>query len=315
MPIVLGPSSLATPPWALTLMDLERELCRRVGPYFRYVARASTAGVIPLIEAASTVQQGGLAGLYLLRRGLMAADLASPETTAGPVPLFNPIDRVRMIDTHDSTLGNVTVDRVFAGVETALGEAVEVMALHPREIRLAVLRGLERSFFVDRVTVTTAAYAAERNLTDSLPWLRDPDWVIGLSHVPTGSYDRAIPAGAWATEPVGGHVWLTVGPDPAPASLHVKALRPFSSWVNGADSTTGPTADADVLIAPLDYAVAMAHDWLWDTAKPRLAPLVTEGMGNSEGEVRSAAARYRSRLPQRADRVVTPTRYRTRLTL
>lgn len=305
MPIVLGPSSLATPAWALTLADLERELARRVGPFSRYVARASVAGVMPLIELASTYEQGGLVGLYLLRRGFMAGDVNSPEVTGPAVAGFVANDRVRLIAEHDAGLGEVTVDRNYV-TQTVLGEGVEVMALDPREIRRAMLRGLERAFFVDRIPVTAATYAAERDLTVSLPWLRDPEWVLELRNVPTGSLERPIPGGQWSTEGIGGHVWLTMGPDPAPASLLVRTLRPHASWVNGADSTTGPTADLDDLAAPLDYAVCMAHDWLWDTAKDLLRPLVSEGLGTPEEDVRSARVGYVEAL-RSGDRVLLPT--------
>lgn len=314
MPIVLSSSSITTPLWSVTLADLERELARRVGPFERYTTGVSVADVVPLTGLASSVEQMGLEGRYLLRRGFLAGGIDDPDTVGAPILGFAAGDRVRLVLAEDPVAGTVEADRNYA-TQTVSGEAVEVLGFDPRGIRRAVLRGLERSFFVDRVEVSATAYAAERDLTLLVPWLRDPDWVLDLGYLPFGSTDRAALAGQRSAEGMAGHVWLTVGPDPAPATLRLRVLRPYATWVNGADSVTGPTADADVLTAPVDYVVCMAHDWLWDTAKPRLAPLVSDGMGNSEREVRDAAARYRNRLPRRADRVVLPARFRSRLTL
>ena len=48
------------------------------------------------------------------------------------------------------------------------------------------------------------------------------------------------------------------------------ALRPHWSWVNGADSTTGPVSDDDVLSVDLDYAASAGHIEAWHLFPSRM---------------------------------------------
>jgi hypothetical protein len=84
-------------------------------------------------------------------------------------------------------------------------------------------------------------------------------------------------------------------------AVWVDAWRPAWSWVNGAESITGPTADADVLEVDLDYAASAGHIEAWHLFPSRLQAAAA---GNLQATRDQAAAEF-SRLanvygPQRS---------------
>ena len=275
-----------------TLADLESELARRTGPWASFTVAAtpvSTATLVYASDLSTTIETGGYEGMWLLRR------------TAAPA------DRVRRVKTWDAGAGSFLADRPWAAAPTA-GEVIEISALDPaRRVATAVQRGLERCLFVDRLALPITAPAAERSLTATWPWLTVAADVLGVEAgcSPPSDWDP-WPVGAWDAYRVGPSVLVAVWPDPGAGTLYVTALRPHSSLVNGLDSTTGPLTDSDTVSCTLDDGVAFAHAYLWDTAKDLLRPLVSEGLGTSEDDVRAAVRRYRSRLPAPRDRVVLP---------
>lgn len=279
MPIVVAPSALAPPAGSPTLADLERELARRTGPYYEVVIGTGSVAALVALRDASVVEQGGLEGLWLLRRGWMADGTAAPG--------IDPRDRQRLVAIHDALAGTLTVERPYA-VPPVAGELVECSVLEPAgELRVAVRRGLDRCFFEDRVVLPASSAAAERDLTAARSWLTRPTQLRGVSSLAAGSTAAPTAAAWWDWFTAGGHLSLGASPDPYPDALYVTALRPHSSWVNGADSTTGPTTDADVLSVALEYAVVAAHHYAWEASPTRLGG--TAGRGNYPTKAEVAA--------------------------
>lgn len=279
MPIVLAPAGAGPPAGSPTLADLERELARRTGPYAELVcgAGATTLGV-PVDELRSTVEQGSLEGLWLLRRGVMAVGGAA---VAG----FDQRDRQRLVAAQDADTGVLTVDRDYLHAP-AEGEALEVCMLEPaRELRVAVRRGLDRCFVEDRITLATTGFQAERDLTSARSWLTRPSQLRGVASLAAGATWAPVPSRWWDWFVSGGHLSAAVSPDPYPDTAYLSVYRPVSSWVNGADSTTGPTADADVLAVDREYAVAAAHHYAWEAFPTRLGTMAGRGDYATKAEV------------------------------
>lgn len=317
---------------SVTLQALEQEFSRRVGPFGVYdVDTAGTTDTVQVDDLQSSIDEGGLEGLWLLRRGLRSA--------GGAVPGFSPQDRQRRIASVDHDTGTLTVDRPY-GVRVAAGERVEIGALDPaRVVRPAVRTGLTRCFFEDRVTIAaptggstgltwaqvagmTWAQLAQQtwsSLVASVPTARDRDltalaaWLTKptqLRSVSTGDPTGSSPLGPlewWTWFTTGGALKLATDPDPYPGSLYVTALRPHSSWVNGADSLSGPTNDLDTLDVDLEYAVVAAHAYAWDAFRERLLVAARGGYAVPEDAVRRGwRVQIRAHVRPPPDRIQLP---------
>jgi hypothetical protein len=192
----------------------------------------------------------------MLRRG-QKTDGTTVSVSAG--------DRQRVAGVPDTTSGGVSPDRLWS-VAPVSGEIIEFYHLDPaQELRVAVQHGLRRCFFEDRASVTLSSAAPERDITASVAWISRPDQIRRYQFTTTGSTSTLVPADVpWAMPfEKGGHVWLSAWPDEYPNTLLITALRPHATWVNGADSTTGPTEDTDLLAVDLEYAAAAAHIEAW----------------------------------------------------
>jgi hypothetical protein len=238
----------------ITLSQLEQEVARRTGPFFQAAQDASVptssttiAAYMPTLKTSALL--GGPENLWLVRRGVLAD--GSPVN-----PPWSVVDRIRMVLSFDSSAGRVVVDRNWSNPMQP-NELADFMHLHPQqELRPAVLAGLRRCFFADRGPVYTNSNVG-MDLTASLPWLTSPAQVLSA---------RAGWQGSGPEYPVdattqAGHVIL-IGSSVPEGSL-LQALRPHWSWVNGADSTTGPTDDTDTLDVDLDYAASAGHIEAW----------------------------------------------------
>lgn len=289
MPIVLpGSPPVSTPPAGFphpTLAEIEQELSRRVGPFYLSVGSALSVSVVRVPTLVSSVEQGGLDGLYILRRGAAVAD-----------------DRQRLVASSNLAAGELTVDRPYSGLFS--NEAVELCLLDPaNELRRCSLRGLQRCYFKDRVTVTLAAEAAERDLTATRSWLTKPNQLLAVEYLPTGSAYGPDPVEWWKHFQSAGHLNISGQPDPFPDTMYVTALRPHSSWVNSADSTTGPLLDSDYVDADLDYAVTAAHKYAWETYADRLLPAARLGNKASQNDVERGWSKWVAKLPRPPDRI------------
>jgi len=242
----------------ITLAQLEQEVARRTGPFFQAGQDPSTpttsttaAAYMPTLK--SNALLGGPENLWLLRRGVLVGGATTPQPITSA-------DRIRMVQTFDASAGRVVVDRNWRDPMYP-NELADFTHLHPeQELRVAVLAGLRRCFLEDMIAaVITSAYG-DIDLTYQAPWITNP------TQVTRAQYGWTKP---WADAPFeatmqSGHVMLrgTSG-SYAPANIWVTAMRPAWSWVNGADSTAGPSADTDVLNVDLDYAAAAGHIEAW----------------------------------------------------
>lgn len=303
MPTYPASSAVSGGGGQITLQEIERALAPRVGPHKlgadglgEVQTGTAMANRAYFDTLASTAGIEGITDLYMLRRG----NLSSGSTVAVVAG-----DRVRMVAAHDPTDGSVTPDRNWATPPIG-GELVEFHHLDPeRELRRAVRDGLRRCYFETRVSVTTSSTSAERDLSAVLSWLtakgqlrRVQHQAVGVTTLPadvvwTGSFEAA------------GHVWLAGSPDPYPDTLLVTALRPHYTWVNGADSTTGPTADADLLSLDLNYAVAAAHIEAWRICKPRLLQAAEDGYQITQAQAADEFTRQAEGHVQRRPRTWT----------
>lgn len=269
----------------ITLAQIEQATAPRLGPYYRRAQSSITAGTTlsAYFDALKSAQAiGGVEGMFMLRRG---------EKTDGTIVVVADGDRQRIAGTPDPATGAVPPDRAW-GVAPAAGEYVEFHHLDPTlELRVAVQAGLRRCFFEDRASVTLSSAAAERDLTSVVFWVTLPTQIRRIQWTTAGGSPTLLPQEEQWAQPFeqGGHVWLAGWPDQYPNTLLVTALRPHSTWVNGADSATGPTTDTDLLSLGLDYAAAAAHIEAWRLFAAKLTEAAAAGGQASQS---TAAAEF-----------------------
>jgi hypothetical protein len=243
---------------SITLAQLEREVARRTGPFFQAAQDSSTpttstttAAYMPTLKSSAIL--GGPENLWLLRRGVLASGAPTPQP-------IDPADRIRMVQTFDSSAGRVVVDRNWRNAMQP-NELAEFTHLHPeQELHQSVLAGLRRCFLQETVGAGVTSGYGDMDLTYQFPWITGPSQVARVQYGWMRPYADA-PFEATLQE---GHVMLRgAWGGYAPASVWVTALRPAWSWVNDAESTTGPTQDDDLLSVDLDYAAAAGHIEAW----------------------------------------------------
>lgn len=157
----------------VTLAQIEQEVAPRLGPYRRDVVASAVNLTIVVTKMTSSIDLGGFADLYLLRRG---------ETISGVTVAVVDDDRVRQVDTYESSTGTTTIDRLYATPPVA-GEYVEFHHLDPAmELRPAVLAGLKRCYFADRVALSLGSASVERNITTLAPWITNESQLLGMAY-------------------------------------------------------------------------------------------------------------------------------------
>jgi len=269
-----------------TLAEVEVEIARRCGPFEAHVAASGTTTTAVVTALTSSIDAGDAVDLWLLRR---SADVG---------------DRQRRVAAYAPMTGTLTVDRAYA-TAVAAGEALELLVLDPtQQLRVAALAGLRRCYFVDRVDVTPTGGALEHDLSAALVWVTDVGQVRDVAY-------RTGAVGVLRPGSLGWHRTFSTsaGVQTAVAArtsgvLVVEALRPHASWVNGADSTTGPTLDTDVLAVDLDYAAAAGHIEAWRRCVATLAPVAREGMAITRQAAKDEfEAQVNRHVPVRPDRL------------
>lgn len=270
---------------SITLAELEVEVARRVGPYLsaftdRQVPNTANFTFADFPDLRSAIDQDLVTNLWLLRRGI---------TVDGNSVSMDIVDRHRTVDVYDAQQGRVFPDRGWGTIPEA-GEVCEFHHLHPeRELRASVLAGLRRCYLPDTVVAQPTAQFGGIDLTLQYPWLTEPWQITRVSYGWLSPYGDA----PWDTYTAMGHLILTgTYGTYMPMSLWVEAWRPASSWVNDAESTTGPTADADTLEVNLDYAASAGHIEAWHLFPSRMQAAAA---GNLQA-TREQAAQEFSRL-------------------
>jgi hypothetical protein len=267
----------------IMLMELEQLVARRIGPYRRLKvgSMGSTASLLSLPRLRSSIGIGGYEDQYALRRGL----------TWGNELVVNALDddRIRLVDTYDSTAGTLSVDRAY-GLVPQVDEAVELHVLDPEEeLRACVIDGLKRCFFWETLSISVTGNGVyNMNLTDSAAWLTDPAWIKDVSL----SYPSQLmpPTRLQWWEPYrSGKDILLYTKGGAVGSVTISALRPVVSLVNGEISLSGPNDDFDVLYVKPDYAAWAGVLEAWKNHPEVLMPLAAQSMRPTRDE---AAAEF-----------------------
>lgn len=240
---------------SVTLAEIERELARRTGPFEQFTVSGTTASTQTLIyvdDLKTSVEQGGLDGLWFLWR--------TPNSTD---------DRQRMVKGWDADEGYLELDRALGQIPSG-GTAIELMALRPApSVRKAVQRGLARCYLDDRVSVVLGSAAADRDLTAALPWLRRKKQLLEAFYAPAATAYPADALGWHDPYERAGRVWLAAGPDPFPSNLVLRVLRPADSRINGLSSPACPVVSdvtsGGALPANTLFYVAVAVDTVYGT--------------------------------------------------
>jgi hypothetical protein len=280
MPIIISGPAPAT----VTLAQIEQATAPRCGPYRQETVSSSpNPSLIVFAALQSTIDLGLVTDMYVLRRGVL--------NTGAAIPGYVASDRIRLAKAYTPNLGQVEVDRAYTTAPVA-NELIEFHHLEPtKELRASVLAGLARCWFMDRVAVTLAGAAAERDVTASAFWITNPRQVYRVHYAPYNPLQQAREITWPHVFQKGGHVWLAAAPDPLPYGLLVTARRAHSTWVNGSDSPTGPLQDSDTLAIDLDYAASAGNVEAWRIARPRLQAAGAQKLITSQQE---AAAEFTS---------------------
>jgi len=280
----------------VTLEQIEQATARRVGPYWRFFTDRQVPNTAQFTyanfpELRSSIDSDLVTNLWMLRRG---------ETVTGTPVTVDPIDRQRVVDVYDTSQGRVFPERTWSVVPNP-GEYVEFHHLDPaQELRPAVLSGLARCFMQDLVTAPPTWQYGGVDVTASFPWLTDA-WQIARVQYGYWYPDHDVPFECVQQQ---GHLIVVGGGFSngyLPQTLWVTCWRPHWSWVNGAESTTGPTNDTDTLSVDLSYASAAGAIEAWHLFP---AKLFQAAAGNVQA-TREQAAQEFSRLanvygPQRS---------------
>ena len=262
----------------ITLAQLEQETARRVGPYYSHVTDRQVPNTANFSYAnfptlRSSMDLDSVTNLWLLRR-------------AQPLDV---VDRQRLVASYDPEMGRVYPDRPWAAIPLP-GEVCEFSHLDPeQQLRVSVLAGLRRCFLPDTVQAYPTAPYGGIDLTLQFPWLTEPWQIARVRYGWLGPYHDA----PWDLYTAAGHLIMT-GTHGVfmPMMVWLDAWRPAWSWVNDAESTTGPTADADTLQVDLDYAAAAGHIEAWHHFPARVQAAAA---GNLQATREQAAAEF-SRL-------------------
>lgn len=222
---------------------------------------------------------GGPENLFLLRRGV----LTDGSPTPAPITVA---DRERVVQTFNSEAGRVSVDSNW-GTPMYPGELADFTHLHPsQELRIACLAGLRRCFFEQTIGAATTSAYGDMDLTSQADWLTDPSQVTRVQY----GWMKPTHDAPFETSMQQGHVMLGgAWGEFAPSSVWVTALRPHWTWVNDTDSSTGPTADDDLLAVDLDYAAAAGHIEAWHLFPSRMFAAAS---GNLQASQEMAAREF-----------------------
>jgi len=242
----------------ITLAQLEQEVARRTGPFFQAAqdggvptSSTTTSAIMPTLK--SNALLGGPENLWLLRRGVLVGGTSTPQ----PVQA---VDRERLVQSFDAGAGRVLVDRNWRDPMQSSEQADFSHLCPSQELRVAVLAGLRRCFFDQRFGAAVTSAYGDMDLTYQQPWVTSPGQVERVQY----GYTKPIGEAPFEAVMQDGHVMLSGSwGNYAPSSVWVTAARPHLTWVNGADSTTGPTDDDDQLAVDLDYAAAAGHIEAW----------------------------------------------------
>lgn len=269
----------------LTLQEIEQAVARTIGPWARFKAAAgSTINWLAATRLKSAAPLGSYEDQFLLRRG-------HAYDTDAWIPVYDPLDRTRLVLSYDASLGHVANDAAWTNApDSTNGEAVEILYLEPdQELRPAVLDGLARCFFWDTLTIqATGGGTNKLNVSAAAPWITSTRQIKTVGYTTTAALFAPTPLTWFRPFQQGKDIWVwTDGMIAGNYSMDV--LRPVNTLVNNETSAVGPNDDLDVLYVYKDYAVWAGVLALWQTVPERIMPLTHEGLRPDQ---KAAAAQF-----------------------
>jgi hypothetical protein len=266
----------------VTLMDLERLVARRVGPYRRLKVgpTGSTASLISVPRLRSSIDLGGYEDQYILRRGLTWGDEL--------ISNFNTDDRIRLVSTYDSVAGTLATDRAYTVVPAA-NEAIELHVLDPdEELRPCVIDGLKRCFFWDTLSISVTGNGVyDIDLSAAAPWLSNPSAIRDVSLSYPSQLMPPTRLQWWDPYRSGKSLKLyTKGG--AVGSVTLQVMRPAHTLVNNVLSYTGPDDDFDAMYIDPEYAAWAGVLEAWKNHPEVLMPLAAQSMRPTRDEAATA---------------------------
>lgn len=274
--VIARPFSLDAPT-AIThgvrLMEIERQVARRVGPYRRFAGGVgSTVNQFYSPALQSSLALGSYEDQFMLRRSLDMQDQLILNGNSG--------DRVRQVVAYDAPNGLLKNDNAWAiAPSSSPAEAVEVHYLDPeQELRPCVLDGLTRCFFWDEIQIaqTAPSMVLVADLTAVAPWISNEGQVRTAAYMTTGAVlPTRLPW--WQAYRSGANILLRARGGGV-GSLVLSVLRPVSSLVNDETNLVGPDDDLDVLNVNLDYAAWACVLEVWKNHPERIQPLTASGI-------------------------------------
>lgn len=305
VPAIFSIDTATAIPQGVSLAEIEQYLARLTGPYARerVTDALATVSTATLGRLKSRLTTGEYEGMFLLRRGT--------KQDGSVIQAFNDDDRIRTVSQFDNALGAMQVDRDWA-VPPSQDEMVELLHLHPEDLRFAVQAGLKRCFFMDLVSVATSSAAAQRDLTAAMPWLQEPAWIYRAEWNYATALPNTLPGEIeyFGAVRSGMTVQLRTGIDPYPNSLMLRVARPYSTLVNGGTSVLGPDDDTDIVPGPVEYCAKAAHVECWRLFPDRMLAAAEEGyrIGRKEAVDSFEAASYDvfRTFPSRQERPIDP---------
>lgn len=289
-----GPAQVVT---GTRLMDIERRVAKRLGPYREYRADGTSdeSGVV-IKRLKTSTGSGDYEDLFILRRGVYR--------NGSIVPDFPEDDRQRLVSTYDGITGTLAPDFPWE-LAPQTDEVIELHYLDPeQELRPIVVAGLERCYMWDRAILTTTSASRLFNLTASFPWMLSPGSVGNVEQGLTSDITPALNMMWYNPYMYNGALYIQTNMVGA-GNLYITYLRPHSTLVNGEVSQTGPNDDFDVLTVDPEYAVRSAHVQAWIDLTDRLMTVSTQGL-RITSEMASDAFTQKSRqiVQQIPDRVL-----------
>lgn len=263
----------------LTLMEVERAIAARIGPYFKQIAGAgnSATGVV-VNKLRTSLDIGDYESLFLLRRGVFS--------DGSLVPNFTEDDRHRIVASYTSIDGRLTPDRPWTLIPQ-IGEVIELHYFDPDDLREIALQGLRRCFFWDTLSTTQTSYIGTLNLTQIAPWIVDERYIRRVEAQSSGLNIHPQALDWFEPYREGGQVHVrTISP--FRGTLNVELLRPHFTWVNDQDTPGGPNHDLDTLRVDREYAARAGHISAWMLQRPRMMPVAAQGLAISMEEAAKA---------------------------
>lgn len=248
---------------ASTLLQYRQSLARALDDIEVYLASSGGGSSVTcsgLINSATAASTGRYNGAYVYISAGTGAGNQSVVKENGYAPstgVLNILDSTGW-DTAPASGSTVEITRMFPAINAATAPS---SFTDGNDYRAIINRALSMILVPDQISVTTVADQQEYSLSTYAYWLDRPDRLVGV-------LDPARATG-WPTKPTWRRWELNLdGPAPAlqfidrayptsGATFELRVLRPASTLVSGAESSTGLSADTDTAVPAVNDVVTV----------------------------------------------------------